>query len=111
MDERSKIRWQHRLKREHPTGTERTKIAQSRVRMEGWRQWRLGRRKNRVQRQNKKTHLTRTGLLMEGDFTRDPINSRNRDEAVGGFIRRARGLAGVQSAPHVLQNYWPHLGC
>jgi len=37
--------------------------------MEGWRQWRLGRRENRVQRKNKKTNLTPTGLLMEGDFT------------------------------------------
>ena len=37
MEERSKIRWQHRLKRGHPTGTER-RIAQQRVRMEGWRQ-------------------------------------------------------------------------
>ena len=26
MDERSKIRWQHRLKREHPTGTERRSL-------------------------------------------------------------------------------------
>jgi hypothetical protein len=25
MEERSTIRWQHRLKREHPTGTERNK--------------------------------------------------------------------------------------
>jgi len=25
MEARSKIRWQHRLNREHPTGTERTK--------------------------------------------------------------------------------------
>ena len=37
MEERSTIRWQHRLKREHPTCTER--ISRSlRVRMEGWRQ-------------------------------------------------------------------------
>ena len=32
------IRWQHRLKREHPTCTERNQIAHRRVRMEGWRQ-------------------------------------------------------------------------
>jgi hypothetical protein len=38
---RSINRWQHRLKREHPTCTER-KNAHTRVRMEGWRQWRLG---------------------------------------------------------------------
>ena len=48
------------------------KIAPRRVRMEGWRQWRLGERKNRVQRKNKRTHLTPTGLLMEGDFTQNP---------------------------------------
>jgi hypothetical protein len=41
----------------------------SRVRMEGWRQRRLGRKKNLVQRKNKRTHLTPTGLLMEGDST------------------------------------------
>ncbi len=34
--------------------------------MEGWRQWRLGRRKNLAQQKRKRTHLTPTGLLMEG---------------------------------------------
>jgi len=33
------------------------KIAQPRVRMEGWRQWRLGGRKNLVQEKNERTHL------------------------------------------------------
>src|SRR5205807_9785074 len=42
--DRSTIRWQHRLKRERPTCTERTEDRSHRVRMEGWRQWRLGRR-------------------------------------------------------------------
>jgi hypothetical protein len=42
-------------------------IAQRRVRMEGWRQWRLAGRKKLVQRKNKRTYLTPTGLLMEGD--------------------------------------------
>ena len=74
MEERSTNRWQHRLKREHPTGTERTKIAHQRVRMEGWRQWQLGGRKNRVQRKNKRTHLTPTGLLMEGVSAQNPVN-------------------------------------
>jgi len=37
--------------------------------MEGWRQWRLGGRKNLVQRKNERTYLTPTGLLMEGVFT------------------------------------------
>ena len=44
-----------------------------RVRMEGWRQWRLGRGKNRVQRKNKRIDLTPTGLLMEGHYTQDPL--------------------------------------
>src|SRR5450755_53050 len=37
MEERSTNRWQHRLKREHPTCTERSNRSR-RVRMEGWRQ-------------------------------------------------------------------------
>src|SRR5579864_1913993 len=39
-DRPSHGRWQHRLKRERPTCSERT--AHQRLRMEGWRQWRLG---------------------------------------------------------------------
>jgi transposase len=39
-----------------------------RVRMEGWRQWRLGRRKP-CPTKNKRTDLTPTGLLMEGLIT------------------------------------------
>jgi hypothetical protein len=34
--------------------------------MEGWRQWLTRPEKNLVQPKNKKTHLTPTGLLMEG---------------------------------------------
>jgi len=41
MEERSTNRWQHRLKREHPTCTRAKHNRSSRVRMEGWRQWRL----------------------------------------------------------------------
>src|SRR6266436_6513941 len=53
----------------------RAKIAQPRVRMEGWRQWRpgsngrnpqKGKEKKRKKRKKRKTHLTHTGLLMEG---------------------------------------------
>src|ERR1017187_2823473 len=72
MDGRSKIRWQHRLKREHPTCTERTnrslKSADGRVATVATRRG----RKNLVQRKNKRTHLTPTGLLMEGDYTQNP---------------------------------------
>src|SRR5882672_9893430 len=45
MKPRSIIRWQHRLKREHPTCTERKQNRSLRLRMEGWRQWQLGGRK------------------------------------------------------------------
>ena len=40
--------------------------------MEAWRQWRLGRRKNLVQRKNKRIYLTPTGLLMEGHSAQNP---------------------------------------
>jgi len=49
-----------------------TKDRSPRVRMEGWRQWRLGKEKKLVQRKNKRIHLTPTGLLMEGDYTQNP---------------------------------------
>ena len=70
MKRRSKIRWQHRLKRERPTCTERTDRS-SRVRMEAWRQRPAGKKQKRGP-QNEKLHLTPTGLLMEGDFTHNP---------------------------------------
>ena len=37
--------------------------------MEGWRQWLTRPEKNLVQQKNKITHLTPTGLLMEGVIT------------------------------------------
>jgi len=43
-------------------------VTHQRLRMEGWRQRRLGPRNNVVQR-NTKTDLTQTGLLMEGVCT------------------------------------------
>ncbi len=62
-----------------------------RVRMEGWRQWRqLGRRKNLVQRKNKRTHLTPTGLLMEGVCTQNPVVSVN---AISQQLRSGRSRA------------------
>src|SRR3984957_3395971 len=42
-EQRSTNRWQHRLQREHPTGTERNNRS-TRVRMEGWRQGCFGRK-------------------------------------------------------------------
>jgi hypothetical protein len=40
--------------------------------MEGWRQgWRLGGRKTLSNEKTKRTHLTPTGLLMEGDYTQN----------------------------------------
>jgi hypothetical protein len=44
----------------------RAKIA-PRVRMEGWRQWRLGEEK--IFQQKRRLDLTPTGLLMEGVYT------------------------------------------
>src|SRR5579862_5746185 len=44
QNHRAPIRWQHRLNRERPTCTERINRS-SRVRMEAWRQWLLGKRK------------------------------------------------------------------
>src|ERR1700738_5084523 len=44
----------------------RAKIAHKRVRMEGWRQRRLGSKTRNSQGGRRKTDLTLTGLLMEG---------------------------------------------
>src|SRR6266852_1614860 len=55
----------------------RAKIAHRRVRMEGWRQWQLGGREKLVQRKNKRTLLTPTGLLMEGVYTQNPDRESN----------------------------------
>jgi hypothetical protein len=41
---------------------------------------RLGRRKNLVQRKNDRIDLTPTGLLMEGDYTQNPV--QNTDQPV-----------------------------
>ncbi len=63
---RSILRCQHLLKRKRPTGTERT-LAHNKVRMEGWRQGRIGSEEDHsTTRGNDKAGLTRTGLLMEG---------------------------------------------
>jgi len=39
-----------------------------RVRMEAWRQWPLGGGRKNVSNHETGTHLTPTGLLMEGDY-------------------------------------------
>jgi hypothetical protein len=75
MEARSKIRWQHRLNREHPTCTERKSLLESadgRVATVATR-----REKNLVQRNNNGTYLTPTGLLMEGDYTQNPRSGVN----------------------------------
>jgi hypothetical protein len=75
---RSINRWQHRLKREHPTGTERkhrsSKSADGRLATVATRP-----EKNLIQPKDKGTHLTPTGLLMEGVYTNNPVNERNGD--------------------------------
>ena len=39
---------------------------------------------NRVQRKSKRTHLTPTGLLMEGDYTQNPDSGSMSDKAMYG---------------------------
>jgi hypothetical protein len=67
MEERSTIRWQHRLKPEHPTCTERQQSLNEECGWKGGDSGELGGGKNLVQRKQNRTHLTPTGLLMEGD--------------------------------------------
>jgi hypothetical protein len=64
--------------------------------MEGWRQWRLGRRK----RKNERTDLTPTGLLMEGvhalyafapSLVQSARNLMNRDADFSSIILLRRG--------------------
>ena len=67
-EERSTIRWQRRLKRERPTCTERTKLLLESA------DGRMASVANSageklVNQNNTRTHLTPTGLLMEGDYT------------------------------------------
>jgi hypothetical protein len=72
MEPRSIIRWQHRLKREHPTCTERT---QSLIEQCGWKGGDSGGsagKKRRDQQLPKRIPLTPTGLLIEGDYTNNP---------------------------------------
>jgi transposase len=72
MEPRSINRWQHRLKREHPTCTERTK---SLIEECGWKGGDSGDsagKKQRDQQIPKPIPLTPTGLLMGGVYTHCP---------------------------------------
>src|ERR1700688_1515439 len=72
MEPRSIIRWQHQLKREHPTCTERTKAL---IQERGWKSGDSGDsagKKQRDQQIPKRIPLTPTGLLMEGVYTHWP---------------------------------------
>ena len=64
---RSINRWQHRLNRERPTGTERQSLIES---ADG-RMATAARQKRGtfVLQKSRRPHLTPTGLLMEGDYT------------------------------------------
>src|ERR1700704_3392133 len=80
----------------------RAKIAQKRVRMEGWRQRRLGSKTRNSQGGRRKTDLTLTGLLMEGvrfPMRRNlwPLGGRLRAEP--SLRRRAKKLPSPQFAP------------
>src|ERR1700731_1460109 len=99
MDERSIIRWQHRLKRERATCTERTKSL-TRVRMEGWRRWLTRPEKNLVQQKNNRIHLTPTGLLMEGDYAQNPGLGRSWCNGILAVIPAGMAfLSGTTAAP------------
>ena len=69
MEARSTNRWQHRLKRERPTCTERIRIAPREC---GWKHGvsgRLGERNPNDTPRRSRIDLTPTGPLMEGDYT------------------------------------------
>ena len=68
MEPRSINRWQHRLKREHPTCTERTKALIEECGWKGGDRGNSAGNKQRDQQIPKRIPLTPTGLLMEGDF-------------------------------------------
>src|SRR6202035_3581182 len=69
MEPRSIIRWQHRLKREHPTCTERTKALIEECGWKGGDSGDSAGKKQRDQQIPKRIPLTPTGLLMEGVYT------------------------------------------
>ena len=69
MEPRSINRWQHRLKREHPTCTERTKALIEECGWKGGDRGNSAGNKQRDQQIPKRIPLTPTGLLMEGDYT------------------------------------------
>jgi hypothetical protein len=64
--------------------------------MEGWRQWRLGRETTSDKQKSRRTDLTSTGLLMEGDYTHNRIVGVNGDVstaiAIRAFSRYEHGL-------------------
>src|SRR5216684_4220626 len=68
MEARSIIRWQHRLKREHPTCTERTKSLNEECGWKGGDSGDWAGEKTLSNKKNEQIHLTPTGLLMEGDY-------------------------------------------
>ena len=69
MEPRSINRWQHRLKREHPTCTERSKALIEECGWKGGDSGDSAGKKQRGQTMPKRIPLTPTGLLMEGDYT------------------------------------------
>src|SRR6266849_3612804 len=72
MEPRSIIRWQHRLNREHPTCTERTKALIEECGWKGGDSGDSAGKKQCDQHVPKRIPLTPTGLLMEGDFASYP---------------------------------------
>ncbi len=69
QNHRALNRWQHRLNRERPTCTERNESLLESADGSMATVANSAGEKTFVQRKNKRTHLTPTGLLMEGHYT------------------------------------------
>ncbi len=98
MEPRSINRWQHRLKREHPTCTERTKALIEECGWKGGDSGDSAGKKQRDQQIPKRIPLTPTGLLMEGDYTRNQQQDITAEE----MVRYLQTSSGRQARSHDL---------
>src|SRR5713226_5984821 len=97
MEPRSINRWQHRLKREHPTCTERLKPLIEECGWKGGDSGDSAGNKQPDQQIPKRIPLTPTGLLMEGDYTHNPTSGVVQILEAKPFVRPSR-LPGQVSA-------------
>jgi hypothetical protein len=75
--------------------------------MEGWGQRQLGREKLLSNEKAKERDLTPTGLLMEGDYTNNPVSQRSLDSWLAFLIffkSKRRKPVGAFRAPLPLDN-------